>query len=105
MSVSNEKAKNRIINALGDLYRIERHSTSMLPEQRQAVNNAIATLEAEYMEILTASGPATYSKFTASFKSSKSDLDEIVAERNSLANSFVSAAKILGSLAQVLKLF
>ena len=105
MSLSNKKAKDRIINALGDLYRVERHSVSMTPAQKSAVRDAISALEAEYMAILTASGPASYQKVTNAFKNAKSKLDKIVAERNAIANSFVSATKILGSLTQVLKLF
>jgi predicted sugar kinase len=105
MSVTNKKAKDRIINALGDLYRVERHSSGISGTQRMAVEDAIAALEAEYIAILTSSGPATYAKMTNAFRQSRSNLEEIVKERTDLASSFVSTAKILGSLTQVLKLF
>jgi hydrogenase maturation factor len=105
MSVSNKKAKDRIINALGDLYRVERHTTGMSSTHESAVKDAISALEAEYLAILTASGPVSYLKVTNEFKSAKSELDTIVAERTAIANSFVTAAKILGSITQVLKLF
>ena len=46
MTTTTQQAKSRIINALGDLYRLQRHSDGLSPEQERTVSDAIAALEA-----------------------------------------------------------
>lgn len=104
MTTTTQQAKSRIINALGDLYRLQRHSDGLSPEQERTVADAIAALEAEYLALLGFDDATRYAVVTTEFRNAKDRLDRIKAEREELANSFVKASKILGSLTQVLKL-
>lgn len=104
MSTNVKAAKNRIINALGDLYRVERHSSSMSAAQKRSVKDAIVALEAEYTALLPSLDTVDYADVAEHLNTAKGDLEAIRDERVALANAFVSATKILGSISQILKL-
>ncbi|WP_321832460.1 hypothetical protein [Thalassovita sp.] len=104
MSTTNNKlAKDRIINALGDLYRVEKHS-DMTQAQKDEVATSIAALEEEYLSLLGYDENTDYSAVTQKFKSAKDALDSVKKDREELANKFVKASKLLGSIGSVLKL-
>lgn len=111
MTVTVAQAKSKILNALGELYRIERHSPGMISEQRQAVKESIDALEDEYLTLIKAehaannpSAPISYKTVAGSLGKRRDALLVVRDERKKLENAFVSAAKILGSFTPLLKL-
>jgi len=105
MAASNRLAKDRIINTLGDLYRVQRHTQGLSATEKASVEASIDGLEQEYLALLGFNEGTTYASVTQAFKDAETNLQEVKDERIRMANYFVSASKLLGSITQVLKLF
>lgn len=101
---NNAQAKKKIRNAILDLMTI-RDRSNPTPAQKKLIEKAISALEKEHLALSGKNPNATYSEIASGLASAESDLRKIVAERNQLINHLTSAAKILGSLTSVIKLF
>ncbi|ABD56449.1 hypothetical protein [Jannaschia sp. CCS1] len=98
------QVQRSISNALGDLYRIERHSVQMTPAQKRAVQDTIRALEDEYIALRGSPEIQSYAAITQRINTARTDLIRIKDERKQLENLFASAAKILGSTTRLLAL-
>ncbi|MEM7721623.1 MAG: hypothetical protein AAF376_04560 [Pseudomonadota bacterium] len=100
---TNRRAISRINNALGDLYRLRLHS-DLNRDQAQFITETIYALEAEYRMLLDISRDAEYSPIGGQLQRVQHHLEHIAYSRQSLANEFVSSAKLHGSIRSVLYL-
>ncbi len=101
---NNDQVKRKILNALSDLYYIQRHNDHMTSDQSKAVEDAIATLEREYIALGGRAPEGAYDAINGRLKTAKTSLTKIKEERAELATQFTSAAKILGSVSRILAL-
>lgn len=101
---NNQLAKRRILNALADLYFIQRHNEQLTVEQRTAMDHAIAVLEGEYISLGGRAPDGAYEVVKGNLKDASKSLKTIKAERDELATRYASAAKILGSISRILLL-
>lgn len=105
MAINVGEAKTRIIDALGDLYRIVQDKPGMSESDRQLVRSTIKALEAEYLALLGFNDGTGYTPVTDAFRVAEGKLEEIRKERERLASVFSRAEKILNSMTRVLMLF
>ncbi len=100
---NNRDAMKRIRRAILDLMSV-RDKSNPTNVQKTRIKASIRALEDEYLALVGVDRNITYEEITKKLTSSKEELEEIVVERNQLANAFTSASKILGSITSVLKL-
>ena len=101
---TNKQAQAKIINALSDLYFIKLKTPGLTAQQKSDVQTSIDGLEAEFAALRGLGSTTSYASVTALFRDAKAELKSVIAERARLANTFLSAAKILGSIRSVLGL-
>ena len=100
--VSVKLAKDRIINALGVLYRIKLKTPGLTASQAESVDKSILGLEDEYRTLIAISGNPTYGSVGQAFRNASKSLKAVRDEREKLANAFLTAKKILSALTVVI---
>ncbi|SLN62314.1 hypothetical protein [Pseudooctadecabacter jejudonensis] len=100
----NQSVKRKILNALSDLYFIQRHNDDLTTAQKDAIATSITALEAEYIALGGRAPDGAYDAIGGHLSGASASLAKIKAEREELATTYASAAKILGSVSRILAL-
>ncbi|WP_195818808.1 hypothetical protein [Roseobacter sp. MH60115] len=101
---TNEQAKNKIMNTLRDLVLIKHNDRPKTGDQIASIDYSVDQLNNERFRLEGLSLTATYSDIASNIGDAESDLNDIVEDREDLADALVTASKILGSIRAVLTL-
>lgn len=101
---SNEQAEKKIKNALRDLVLIKHNGRNKTPAQIQTIDDAVDKLNEELLRLRGIPLDAEYSDIAENISDAEGDLNDVIDDRNALADHLTTAAKILGSMRSVLSL-